>query len=416
MAKTANPCLGAAIEKKGYPCTVKAVRFPFVPSTQQLLAYAAAQGHRTYKNHKTGNPTMDGDAIERLIKKYPEDRLYPLLADYTEAQRIEGTYIDGKGMSLADDGRVHPIFTHNPSTFRLAAENPPMHQIPTTYDQESLYRHVRNIFVAGEGMLLGARDFSGIEAKLVGYLARDKDYLRLCGLGIHDFILANLLKREVNLTWSDADVKLALQDAKAFAAKTFGGRKRDGCKKMVHSGNYLATPFAIYTNNKHIFENLKECEELYRFYFELFPLIAQWQTGTLEEAERLGYLRCPDGFIHRFWKIYDYEKVEGKWEKKLGPDAKRAVAFRPQHGALTYMAEALLALAETPAMPWLRLTIHDEIFWECPPKEMDAVDETVKAAMEMPNRYFPLDPAWTLGTHLVVATEGKRGERWGSMH
>lgn len=404
-----NPCLGASLEKRGYPTRVTAVRFPFVPSTKQLLAYAESRKHKVYTNHKTKNPTFDEQALEWMMQRYPEDPVYGLVDAYREAEKLEGTYIDGKGFTVAADGRVHPIFNHNPSTFRLGAENPPVHQIPTTLDKESLYQHVRNLFVAAPGCVLGARDYSGIEARMVGYLAGDKDYLRLTGLGVHDFFLSHVLGRPADLKWSDEELKGYFKELKAAEPL-----KRDRCKRVIHGSNYVGSAFALYLKNRDGFENLKQVERYQREYFELFPAIPKWHANTLEEAERLGYLRCPDGFIHRFWRVYEYEREDGKWIRKPGADAKRAIAFRPQHMAFVYMAESLIALPEW-VVPFLRMTIHDEIFWECAKGLQEKVDATVKAVMERPCRYLPLNPSWGLGSHLAVVTEGKSGARWGEM-
>jgi len=140
------------------------------------------------------------------------------------------------GMPIGEDGYVHTTFTHNPSTLRLSSVGPNLQNIPRGNDSE-VQAWVKRMFVAPAGSIFWARDYSGIEALLVGYLAGSRDYYRLAKLGVHAFFASHVLERPIDLAWSDEDIRLAVQEIKDDEPIVY-----DTCKRCVHLSNYKGTP------------------------------------------------------------------------------------------------------------------------------------------------------------------------------
>ena len=386
---------------------------PFKPSPVQLIRYAVSKGYRTRTNYKTGRATMNEETIEKLLKKHPNEPLFPLVLSHRSLQKLYGLYGPG-GLLISPDGRVHTHFSDNPSTFRFASYGPNMQNIP----RES---GIRDLYVAAPGHTLGARDFSGIEAVLVGYFAGDKHYTRLAKMGVHDYFNAHIAHAQgalqekdlPNLSWSDTDLAAYLQDLKRQL-----GDSRAVAKMGVHMSNYIGSPIRMFQQAPALFKTVAGAEKVQRLYFEVFPLIRTWQHHTCDLAEKQGYIRSPYGVPHRFYQVYNYKKDPdtGEWTKVLGDDAKRCVAYNPQHTAAVIMRRALWLLGQhADIRPYLRLTIHDELLWECPTEMHDRVDATIQHIMEAPQPELPLDPDWQMGRWLTIQTEGKHGTRWGSM-
>src|SRR5207253_10988129 len=98
---------------------------------------------------------------------------------------------------------------------------------------------------------------------------------------------------------------------------------------------------------------------------------------TWLQAEKDGFLTNPFGFVLRFNKVFDYEKVGGKWQKKPGPEANKAVAFGPQSTAMGIISEAMMRLYYDrfdEAGQYMRLLVHDEVFSDVPTGLVDEVD------------------------------------------
>lgn len=386
-------------------------REPFVPSTQQLLRYAAHRKHTVYKNHLTGSYTMDDEAIGRMLKKYPADPLYPLVLEHRAVQKELTTYIE---VPTDDLGVVHCHFNHKPWTDRFGCEDPNMQNWPRD-------GAARSLFVARPGHVFWKRDYSAIEAVLVGYEAMDPTYIRMAKLGIHDYVLGNYLgmagKLASNLvpqaSWPDQDLKDCFKLLKA----TFT-IEREMCKRIVHLSNYLGTPEKIYSLYPQAFGgSLGKARDLQAFYFDLFPSIPKWHLAECLKIETSFWTRNAFGYRYFFFAPFDYDRApDGTYERKWGPDAKRIVASKPQGGAAGIIKQAMRWLAADPLVgPTLRLTIHDELFGECRLEDLDEVQAMAQHYMELPLPQYPLPAEWNLGPYLSIGTEGSSGFRWSDM-
>jgi hypothetical protein len=201
-----HPCLksGAEIQIQQKDGVEYVRKLPFVPSPQQLIKYALFKKYEVPKNRKTKGYTMDEDAIDKLLRKHPEDLVLSYVGKYREIQKADGTYISG--VKVGSDGRVHGTLGHTPSTLRTAMWNPNLQNIPRPGEGDSLYTHIRNLYIAGPGMVLGARDYSGIEAVITGYCMQDPTYIRLAKLGVHAYLCSHLVGEPADTKWSDQEL------------------------------------------------------------------------------------------------------------------------------------------------------------------------------------------------------------------
>lgn len=400
------------------PVNFYGLRLPFKPSVKQLTQYALSQKHATYKSWKTKNTTFDDEALEKLGGKYPEDQLYPKVRDYREIDRARGTYVDGKGFQVASDGRCHPVFTHTPSTLRFAAQNPPIQQIPRSGEDANsetpLYDKIRGLFIAAKGYTLLARDFSGIEGRLVAYLAGDKDLLRLTGIGNapHAFVVAQTLKIPFDLSWDDEKIGEIAKKIKKDHTVLY-----TSCKTALYTSLYLGGPAELVRSYPKLFPSVEEAKRIQDIIWGAFPLIPKWQENTWKEAHRLGYLKCPDGFKHYYWQAGKsvFSKKANAWVTTIGPEGKSAISMRPQHLGALCMSLTIKGAWDSWLGPFMRLTIHDELFMEIPLDKIDESNVELKRIMETPNPFLPLPKDWGLGENLVIYTEGKAGPRWSEM-
>jgi hypothetical protein len=302
------------------------------------------------------------------------------------------------------------------------------------------------MFVAPPGYTFWERDFSGIEAVLVGYFAGSPGYTRLAKRDVHSFYTAyalNALDGRVHandlplLSWPDDKLFTRLAEIK----KEFGKDRNELYKHLVHGANYLQTPKGA---RDHIFAStgkefdIKLVAKVMGIYFELFPEIQRWHrelchrvdgtkrraadsdAGELLDPWSLGvcYARNPFGYTHHFYNVLNWTKAEGEWYATYGDDAKRLVSFLPQSTAAAIIKQAAKRLYyET---PWvgqtLRLLIHDSILGECPEGELEGCLNTSREIMEAPIPQLPLDPSWGMGEFLTIGSEAKTGRSWGTMH
>jgi uracil-DNA glycosylase family 4 len=418
-----NPCLGAGTVPGKVIGKVWARELEWKPSTVQMLAYQASLKQQVIRN-RDGKATFDEDAIEKLMRKYPQDPLYPLLLDHRRYQKLRGTYIgitdeSGQvrgGLRTSRDGIIRPEFTHNPSTLRMACQNPNMQNLPRNSGKdEDLENIVRNLVVARPGHVLLEADFSAIEAVLSAYFARWKDGIRLAKLGVHSYLSTHVLGRPADLSWSDADLKACFKEIKGSDDPKVK-QIYNGCKRAIHLSNYGGTPRKMVQAEPDTFPTVKYATQLQEMYFEVAKPIRTWQLQTQMDAHQSGFLRNPFGYIHRFTHVFRNVKEAGKWVRKPGDQANDVLAFLPQSTAAGIIKEAMLRLAQHPlAGPALRLQVHDSLMLEVAEAHLDDVRAVLIAEMTKPVAELPLPASFEMGPALSIGVDHKTGLRWGSM-
>ena len=117
-------------------------------------------------------------------------------------------------------------------------------------------------------------DFSAIEAVLVGWFARDPDYIRLAKLGVHSGLASHILGTPFNPEWltsRPADLKAFLSDVKKRAKATPSGASElyDVSKRVVHG--CLPGDHEVLTPS-----GWQRLDTLKRG-----TLVAQWETGAI---------------------------------------------------------------------------------------------------------------------------------------
>lgn len=481
-----NTCFGGTASKIDVPADLFAERLPFSLSNQSLQRYQKVMGHKAILSREERKVTFDVNALKLLRKQYQDDPLYKVIDEFRKVQKLLTTYVgvtedkrllvphnyelkDGEawtevpkkrkpknltpeqeaewergekaakraifrtvirgGMPTDNLGLVHTTFTHNPSTLRLASQNPNLQNLPrpNPKDPNAIQNIPRNLIIPEPGHVFLARDFSGIEAVLVGYEARSRDYIRLAKRDVHSFYTAyaiaelepgRLSKNDLPLlSWDDEKLFARLAEIK----KEFGADRNSLYKHLVHACNFgqgaKGAQEKIFKETDRLFD-IRVISRVMDLYRELFGVIPKWQREVQLQADRDGYLRNAFGYIHRFNRVFSWKQEFGKWVKIPGDDAEAVLAMRPQSNAAAIIKEAILRLyfqRFEEAGRFLRLQVHDEIFTQVPVALVEQVDAVLQEEMERPIEEMPLPPEWDMGPFMTVLTEAKVGAPWGGM-
>ena len=307
------------------------------------------------------------------------------------------------------------------------------------------------------GSCLAEVDYSGIEAVLVGWFARDPNYIRLATLGVHSGLASHLLGEPYDpgqLATDPAAVKVYLKTIKQRALKKAVAQSTlyDVSKRVVHGSAYGLTPVGMTKNWPGLFPRVSAAQKAQQAYFAMAPSIPRWQTQVQQFAYDHGFLGGPGeppyghpfAYKHWFWAVSSLRPLttaaahkrtaagepivwvhEKPYAQIHGEDAKRAIAFYPQSTGRAILTEAMLALFDPASETYigdayfgrtpLRAPIHDSLFLELPWRIADRVLEIVCAVMSAPIAAMPNPAAWNLGTHLSIGVEAKVGSDWSRM-
>lgn len=429
-----NPCAGLApiLCVEGEQRWVRVD--PFVPSTAGILRYQQFHDHAHVFVGRGAErrATTDKKAIKKLIGRYPEDPLYPRVRDDRDIGKIGGTYVGWwdadvnkvvGGFPVGRDHRVHGTFRNTPSTLRTSMVSPNLQNLPRGSKRAGdIQNFVKGMFVAPDGSYFVARDFSGIEAQLVGVHANDPTFLRLSKVDIHSYFTAHNLHRlgilpaadVPQLSWSDDDLR-------RFGSEVIKARfkdERDIGKRCIHAGNYRVGPGKLQEEYPEWFHKVKDAAMVLGFFYEVFPAISKWHERICKLVDKEAVYKNSFGHMHRFYQVLNWEKNGSKWEWSYGDDAKRLIAFGPQSDAAfigRLAGKRLYYNYPDTVRQWLRLFIHDEWLVECPTSKVDEADAVLQFEMEKPVKQIPLPASWGFGPHLIIESEGKRGQSWAGM-
>lgn len=365
------------------------------------------------KDKKTGKVTTGNEEIEKLARGMDDKVLYTII-DASSAGDKLSSFIDN--WPIASDGRVHPTFTNNPATFRLSSVRPNSQNFP--HRSEELDK-LRAMIIAGQTVdddwWIVEADYSGIEAIQVGWYANDKDYERLAKMGVHSFLSAAMLGDIIDLKLSDADLRIAIGQAKKRAKKELAAGTQtaiyDVAKRVIHGSNYGMGIKLMHDSYPEAFPSQAHAKKLQDMYFDLFPKVKKWQESIVDLAYDQCCVTNAFGYRRWFWdaKRWTFSQRLNDWELVPSGDAKKVISTLPQGSAAAIIRRAMLseAFQELVDRKQAMIQIHDSLVCRARKKDVDKTIDLLYKAMVYPIREQG---------GLVIPTETKVGKNWRSFH
>jgi DNA polymerase I len=304
-----------------------------------------------------------------------EHEIVPRVESWRELTKLKNTYLDSLPSLIAEDGRIHTTFNQVATTTgRLSSTNPNLQNIPIRSDEG---RPIRSCFVAEEGMRLVSCDYNQVELRVLAHVAGE-DVLRdlfASGEDVHAATAAGIVG-------ADPD------------AITPGERSK---AKMVNYG--IAYGLSDFGLADRLQIDRDEARVYIERYFERFPAVRRFIDETIERAKEDGYVKTLMGRRRRIPELRSSNRQRYLQGERL------AISTVVQGSAADIIKIAMVrahrALADAGLESRLILQIHDELLFEGPEAEVDAVGEI--AEREMVGAY-DLDPA--------LAVDVGSGEDW----
>jgi DNA polymerase-1 len=369
--------------------TESKVRTPF-PLTntnmkRDLMFKPRAEGGQGLKPLKLTpqrkDPVLDQATLEHYADK--GNKLAALFLDYSEKQKLLGTYVLGLRSRMVN-GKVHTSFTqHAAVTGRLSSRDPNLQNIPRD-------SNVRALFIAPPGYSLVVADYDQIELRVTAHFSRDERMTAIFAAGedIHAGTYAAIVGKDIeDVTKDERQVGKGLNFAVVYGA---------GPPKVAAMSGV----------------SVDEAKYFMKKYYQRFNNIEPWKYHVLNEARRRGnpahpYLQPPYvttmlGRKRRLPDLFARDYVP------LGRAERQAINHRVQGTAAEIMKIAMIrvdrAFQDTPFT--LILTVHDEIVSICPEGMESEAKELVVSALSG----ITLNERSIIDVPLVVTCEAAR--RW----
>ncbi len=325
----------------------------------------------------SGHYSTAASVLEAMQKQHP---VVEWMLEYRELEKLRSTYVDALPQQInPETDRVHTSFNQTGTvTGRIASSDPNLQNIPT---RTEIGRRVRNGFIAQEGWLLLAVDYSQIELRIVAHMAQDEAMLAAfrAGQDIHATTAAAI--HGVNLDEVTPDMR---RHAKAI---NFG---------LI----YGMSPYGL-TRTTDL--TLAEAENFVTAYFEKFPGVKGYLDGIRAQAARQGYVETLLGRRRYF------PNLERGASYNIRQREEREAINAPIQGTASDIIK--IAMLDLPAKlkaarldARMLLQVHDELIFEVPESQLEATTALVQQVMEAA---YELD--------IRISTEAKAGPSWGQM-
>ena len=324
-----------------------------IGSPQQLAVVLFEElGLSRKRRGKTGYST-DARVLSQIRD---EHEIVAKIESWRELTKLKNTYLDTLPELIdPDSGRIHTTFSQvRAATGRLSSTNPNLQNIPI---RTELGRPVRGCFVAEPGCALVSCDYNQVELRVLAHVARDEALQEIFASGedVHSATAAEIIGADP-------------------AAVTVGERSK---AKMVNYG--IAYGLSSFGLADRLGIDVGEAAEYIDRYFERFSGVKAFINETIERAIDEGQVTTLMGRRRLIPEL----RARNRQTRMLGE--RLAVNTVIQGTAADIIKLAMIrcrdALASSELESELVLQIHDELLFEGPEGEAEAVGELARREM-----------------------------------
>ena len=300
-----------------------------------------------------GQPSTAEDVLVELAHDYDLPRV---IIEYRSVSKLKSTYTDKLPEQVnRGTGRIHTSYHQAvAATGRLSSTDPNLQNIPIRTEEG---RRIRKAFVAPEGHVLLAADYSQIELRIMAHLSADQ--------GLLDAFA------------DDQDIH------RATAAEVFGATldavtadQRRSAKAINFGLMYGMSAFGL---AKQLDISRGEAQEYVDLYFDRYPGVKQFMDGIRDTAREQGYVETVFGR-----RLYLPEINSRNGQRRQY--AERSAINAPMQGTAADIikramlsVDAWLTREEPPAR--MIMQVHDELVFEVAEDALDEVQGRVVECM-----------------------------------
>ncbi|MDG6232233.1 DNA polymerase I [Glaesserella parasuis] len=306
------------------------------------------------KKTPKGAPSTNEEVLEELAQM--GHQVPVLLMEHRGLSKLKSTYTDKLPQMInAQTGRVHTSYHQAvTATGRLSSSDPNLQNIPIRNEQG---RRIRQAFIAHDGYVILAADYSQIELRIMAHLANDANMIKAFAEGkdIHRSTAAEIFGVPLEAVTSEQR-----RSAKAINFGLIYGMSEFG----------LANQLGISRTDA------KKCMELY---FQRYPAVQQFMLDIREKAAEKGYVETLFGRRLYLPEINSSNQMRRKAAERVAINA-------PMQGtAADIIKVAMIGIdqavrnCEDIAMI---MQVHDELVFEVKADRVEHYTPLIKAEME----------------------------------
>jgi DNA polymerase-1 len=366
----------ARLEQEAYDC----VGHQFGLGSPQQLSQVLFEELGLPKTRKTKQGyTTDANALEGLRGAHA---LIDIILEWRQLTKLKSTYIDAlPALVNPKDGRIHTYFNQTvAATGRLSSQDPNLQNIPVRTD---LGNAIRRCFVArdfGPKPLLLAADYSQIELRILAHLSGDRSLIEAFQQDedIHAATASNVFGVAVEDVTPDMRRRAKVFNfGVLYGLSEFGLSTREGIPR-------------------------DEAAQFIERYFAKYAKVREWRDRVVAECRERGYAETLAGRRRLVPEIRSSNF-------QVRSAAERIAINMPAQGSASDIIKIAMnridaELRERDLTTKMILQVHDELIFEGPERERDAVQEMVLRIMPQ-----------SLDLVVPLKVDVKVGANWGEL-
>lgn len=306
------------------------------------------------KKTPKGAPSTNEEVLEELAQM--GHQVPVLLMEHRGLSKLKSTYTDKLPQMInAQTGRVHTSYHQAvTATGRLSSSDPNLQNIPIRNEQG---RRIRQAFIARDGYVILAADYSQIELRIMAHLANDANMIKAFAEGkdIHRSTAAEIFGVPLEAVTSEQR-----RSAKAINFGLIYGMSEFG----------LANQLGI---------SRTDAKKYMELYFQRYPAVQQFMLDIREKAAEKGYVETLFGRRLYLPEINSSNQMRRKAAERVAINA-------PMQGtAADIIKVAMIGIDQTVRNCEdiaMIMQVHDELVFEVKADRVAHYTQLIKAEME----------------------------------
>ncbi|NBC85317.1 MAG: DNA polymerase I [Bacteroidetes bacterium] len=326
----------------------------------------------------TGNPSTKESVLQELATDH---EIPGLVLDWRKTYKLKSTYLDSLGELVhPETGRIHTSFNQTrTATGRLSSSDPNLQNIPV---RTAVGREIREAFIPKDGWKLLAADYAQIELRILASMSGDE------------------AMRETFRTNGDIHTDAAARVYGIDPEEVTRDQRRKA-KEVNYGIPYGVSPWGL---AQRLRVPVDEAQDLISQYQKSYSGVSTLLNRLVEQAREKGYAETLLGRRRYIPEIDSSNSNRRSW-------AERVAVNMPIQGTQADMIKIAMnrvheRLAEEGLEGRMLLQVHDELVFEMPPEEEDALRALVEEEMR---DALPLDD-------VPVVVDIDSGENWLAAH
>ncbi len=323
-----------------------------ISSPNQLSEVLFEKLNLPHKKKTTSGYSTAIDVLNKLKDKHP---IIGQIIEYRKLSKIYGTYAQGLINTVAEDGKIHTIYTQNLTrTGRLSSVDPNLQNIPV---RDDFGKQIRKAFVPTYDYILGA-DYSQIELRILAHMA-DVQALKEAfhnKLDIHAKTASDIFKVPIELVTSEMRrVAKAVNFGIIYGISSFGLGENIGMRAT-------------------------EAQKFIDTYLETYPGIKEYMDKSIAQAKEKDYVTT---MFNRKRNIPELKNTV----YTIRQSGERIALNTPIQGTAAdiiklAMVKVYKAFKENNLKSKMIIQVHDELIFDTEKSELEKVKQIVTEIMD----------------------------------